>query len=212
MNQKIVLVVLCSAVGAGCAYYFSQSNSATLASDNIDQNRTYANPSTALDIANLETETTSKETLEGTTSYDLSQKNDTVESATKQTEQSLKQESLNMQKTDSGISYQILTAAPAGAAKPKVGAFVTVHYTGWLNDNGNLGQKFDSSVDRGEPFQFKVGIGQVIAGWDESVLDMQVGEKRRVILPHDLAYGARGAGRVIPPYAELIFDIELIKA
>ncbi|NBP01696.1 MAG: FKBP-type peptidyl-prolyl cis-trans isomerase [Proteobacteria bacterium] len=117
-----------------------------------------------------------------------------------------------MQKTDSGISYQILTAAPAGSAKPKVGAFVTVHYTGWLNDNGQPGQKFDSSVDRHEPFQFKVGIGQVIAGWDESVLDMQVGEKRRVILPHDLAYGARGAGKIIPPYAELIFDIELIKA
>jgi peptidylprolyl isomerase len=212
MNQKIVLVVLCSAVGAGCAYYFSQSTTATLVSDNADKSTAPVNSHATLDMADSTIAIVPEKTLEGTTSYDLSQKNDTVESATKQNEQSLKKESLPMQKTDSGISYQIITEAPAGAAKPKVGAFVTVHYTGWLNDNGNPGQKFDSSVDRGEPFQFKVGIGQVIAGWDESVLDMQVGEKRRVILPHDLAYGARGAGRVIPPYAELIFDIELIKA
>ena len=160
-------------------------------------------------MTTAEAEATQEQPLEGTASYDLSGKAGKVEALI---EQPLKQESLTMQKTDSGISYQILTAAPAGSAKPKVGAFVTVHYTGWLNDNGQPGQKFDSSVDRHEPFQFKVGIGQVIAGWDESVLDMQVGEKRRVILPHDLAYGARGAGKIIPPYAELIFDIELIKA
>ena len=115
-----------------------------------------------------------------------------------------------MESTQSGILYEILTAAPEGAEKPQAGQKVTVHYTGWLNNEGQPGQKFDSSVDRGEPFQFMVGIGQVIRGWDESVLDMKVGEKRRVIIPSELAYGSRGVGTVIEPDADLMFDIELI--
>lgn len=119
---------------------------------------------------------------------------------------------MQKQKTDSGIEFEIITPAAEDAQKPDNGAFVTVHYTGWLNENGNPGKKFDSSVDRGMPFQFNVGAGQVIRGWDEMVADMKVGEKRRVYLPHQMAYGAYGAGAVIPPFANLIFDIELLEA
>lgn len=121
-------------------------------------------------------------------------------------------EEQTMKKTDSGIEYQILREAPADAKKPTPGQIATVHYTGWLNDNGQPGVKFDSSVDRGQPFQFNVGVGMVIRGWDESVLDMKVGEKRRVIIPSELGYGAHGAGGVIPPHADLMFDIELLDA
>jgi peptidylprolyl isomerase len=117
-----------------------------------------------------------------------------------------------MESTKSGILYEILTQAPEGAAKPEVGQQVTVHYTGWLNEDGQPGQKFDSSVDRGQKFEFMVGIGQVIRGWDESVLDMKIGEKRRVIIPSELAYGSRGAGTVIAPDSDLIFEIELFEA
>jgi len=122
------------------------------------------------------------------------------------------EETKTMQKTDSGIQYEILTEAPADAKKPQTGQVVTAHYTGWLNDGGQPGAKFDSSVDRGQPFQFVVGVGQVIAGWDETMLDMKVGEKRRVIIPHQLGYGERGAGAVIPPYSDLMFDIEVLNA
>ena len=117
-----------------------------------------------------------------------------------------------MESTKSGILYEILTKAPEDAAKPEVGQMVTVHYTGWLNEDSQPGQKFDSSVDRGQKFQFMVGIGQVIRGWDESVLDMKIGEKRRVIIPSELAYGSRGAGTVIAPDSDLMFDIELFAA
>lgn len=92
-------------------------------------------------------------------------------------------------------------------------AQVTVHYTGWLYDpakpNGH-GAKFDSSLDRGEPFSFRLGGGQVIRGWDEGVAGMKVGGTRTLIIPPHLGYGARGAGSVIPPYATLVFDIELL--
>ena len=113
------------------------------------------------------------------------------------------------QKTDSGLMYEIIQE---GAGElPKKEQKVTVHYTGWLDDNGKPGAKFDSSVDRGRPFTFIIGIGQVIKGWDEGVISMKVGEKRRLIIPSELGYGARGAGGTIPPNATLIFDVELLK-
>jgi peptidylprolyl isomerase len=112
-------------------------------------------------------------------------------------------------KTASGLQYEIIKEG--SGASPKKGDKVIVHYTGWLDNNGVAGSKFDSSVDRGTPFSFVIGIGQVIKGWDEGVMDMKVGEKRRLIIPSQLGYGSQGAGRVIPPNATLIFDVELIK-
>jgi FKBP-type peptidyl-prolyl cis-trans isomerase len=92
------------------------------------------------------------------------------------------------------------------------GSKVSVHYTGWLSNNGAKGRKFDSSVDRGQPFQFTLGAHQVIAGWDEGVAGMKVGGTRTLIIPPELGYGARGAGGgVIPPNATLIFDVELLQ-
>jgi peptidylprolyl isomerase len=87
---------------------------------------------------------------------------------------------------------------------------VSVHYTGWLYNNGAKGAKFDSSVDRGQPFEFPLGQRRVIGGWDEGVATMKVGGKRTLIIPPELGYGARGAGGVIPPNATLMFDIELL--
>jgi len=95
-------------------------------------------------------------------------------------------------------------------ATATAGNKVSVHYTGWLYNNGAKGAKFDSSVDRGQPFQFTLGAHQVIAGWDEGVAGMKVGGKRTLIIPPELGYGARGAGGVIPPNATLMFDVELL--
>ncbi|HJM69219.1 MAG TPA: FKBP-type peptidyl-prolyl cis-trans isomerase [Candidatus Babeliales bacterium] len=117
-----------------------------------------------------------------------------------------------MERTKSGLRYEINKEAPEGAAKPQAGQMVEVDYTGWLNEGEDKeGAKFDSSVDRGEPLVFTAGVGQVIPGWDETLLDMKVGEKRRIYIPSELGYGERGAGGVIPPNADLIFDVELHK-
>jgi peptidylprolyl isomerase len=96
-------------------------------------------------------------------------------------------------------------------ATARAGNKVSVHYTGWLSDNGAKGKKFDSSVDRGQPFQFTLGAHQVIAGWDEGVAGMKVGGKRTLTIPPELGYGARGAGGAIPPNATLIFEVELLQ-
>ncbi len=106
--------------------------------------------------------------------------------------------------TASGLKY-IDTTEGTGAS-PSKGKLVTVHYTGTL-ENGN---KFDSSVDRNQPFEFVIGTGQVIQGWDEGVMSMKVGGKRKLIIPAELGYGSRGAGGVIPPNATILFDVELI--
>ena len=95
-------------------------------------------------------------------------------------------------------------------ATPQAGQICVMHYTGWLYQNGTRGQKFDSSLDRGKPFEFVIGRRQVIAGWDEGVATMKVGGKRTLIIPPELGYGARGAANVIPPNATLIFDVELL--
>ena len=110
--------------------------------------------------------------------------------------------------TASGL--QIIDTKVGTGASPRTGQTCVMHYTGWLYDNGAKGKKFDSSVDRGEPFEFKIGLRQVIAGWDEGVASMKVGGKRTLIIPAALGYGAQGAGNVIPPNATLMFDVELL--
>jgi peptidylprolyl isomerase len=110
--------------------------------------------------------------------------------------------------TASGL--QIIDTVAGTGAQPQRGQTCVMHYTGWLYNNGIKGKKFDSSVDRNEPFEFKVGVGQVIKGWDEGVSTMKVGGKRTLIIPPTLGYGASGAGGVIPPNAVLMFDVELL--
>jgi peptidylprolyl isomerase len=110
--------------------------------------------------------------------------------------------------TASGL--QITDSKVGTGATPKSGQTCVMHYTGWLYENGVKGKKFDSSVDRNEPFEFPIGQRKVIAGWDEGVATMKVGGKRTLIIPPQLGYGARGAGGVIPPNATLMFDVELL--
>ncbi len=110
-----------------------------------------------------------------------------------------------MTETASGLMYQDLVVGDGATAQ--AGDTVSVHYTGWLKD----GTKFDSSVDRGTPFDFPLGAGQVIPGWDEGVAGMNVGGKRKLVIPPELGYGDRGAGGVIPGGATLVFDVELLE-
>ena len=109
-----------------------------------------------------------------------------------------------MPTTPSGLSYE--DEVEGAGPSPQQGQTAVVHYTGWLTD----GTKFDSSRDRGQPFSFPVGRGQVIKGWDEGVATMKTGGKRKLTIPPDLGYGARGAGGVIPPNATLVFEVELL--
>jgi FKBP-type peptidyl-prolyl cis-trans isomerase len=111
--------------------------------------------------------------------------------------------------TTSGLKY--MDTKVGTGAEAKKGMDVTVHYTGWLYINGQRGTKFDSSVDSGRPFNFKLGGGQVIKGWDEGVAGMKIGGKRELIIPPNLGYGARGAAGVIPPNATLDFEVQLLK-
>jgi peptidylprolyl isomerase len=110
--------------------------------------------------------------------------------------------------TPSGL--QIIDTRPGTGPSPKTGQTCVMHYTGWLYEKGAKGKKFDSSVDRGQPFEFKIGTHQVIPGWDEGVATMKVGGKRTLIIPPALGYGAQGAGNLIPPNATLMFDVELL--
>ena len=118
---------------------------------------------------------------------------------------------LDMTTTASGLQYDDTT--PGTGAEAAAGQRVTVHYTGWLHDptaaNGR-GKKFDSSKDRGDPFRFQLGAGQVIGGWDEGVQGMKVGGTRVLLIPSELGYGARGAGGAIPPNATLVFEVDLL--
>lgn len=119
---------------------------------------------------------------------------------------------LELKKTKSGLEYQDLKVGEGDS--PKQGQTVVVHYTGTLHDATKpqgAGKKFDSSHDRGSPFSFQIGVGQVIKGWDEGLSTMKVGGKRILVIPADLGYGARGAGAAIPPNATLNFEVELLK-
>ena len=117
-------------------------------------------------------------------------------------------EAAEMKTTSSGLRY--VDQLVGKGAEAVAGERVTVHYTGWLNEKDEKGKKFDSSVDRGQPFTFPLGAGRVIRGWDEGVAGMRVGGKRTLYIPSSLGYGKRGAGGVIPPGADLIFDVEVL--
>jgi peptidylprolyl isomerase len=110
--------------------------------------------------------------------------------------------------TASGL--QIIDTQVGTGPSPRTSQTCVMHYTGWLYQNGQKGRKFDSSVDRGQPFEFPIGTGRVIRGWDEGVASMKVGGKRTLIIPPQLGYGERGAGGVIPPNATLLFEVELL--
>jgi FKBP-type peptidyl-prolyl cis-trans isomerase len=114
----------------------------------------------------------------------------------------------------SADSLQVTDVVEGTGEVAEPGRVAVVHYTGWLHDaeaEDGKGTKFDSSVDRGEPFRFPLGAGRVIRGWDEGVAGMRVGGKRQLVIPPDMAYGERGAGRLIPPGATLVFDVELLE-
>jgi FKBP-type peptidyl-prolyl cis-trans isomerase FkpA len=115
---------------------------------------------------------------------------------------------MSMTTTASGLQYEDTQIGEGEEAR--AGQYVTVHYTGWLFENGEKGEKFDSSKDRGRPFEFSLGEGMVIRGWDEGVQGMKVGGQRQLLIPPQLGYGARGAGGVIPTNATLLFEVDLL--
>ena len=114
-----------------------------------------------------------------------------------------------MTQTSTGLSYE--DSQVGTGSSPTRGQTCVMHYTGWLWENGAKGTKFDSSVDRGRPFSFQLGVGMVIRGWDEGVATMQPGGKRTLLIPAELGYGSRGAGGVIPANATLLFEVELLE-
>ena len=116
--------------------------------------------------------------------------------------------SLDLQTSPSGLQFQDTVEGTGAEAKP--GQRVSVHYTGWLYKDGMRGKKFDSSKDRGQPFRFNLGGGEVIRGWDEGVQGMKIGGTRMLVIPAELGYGSRGAGGVIPPNATLLFEVDLL--
>jgi FKBP-type peptidyl-prolyl cis-trans isomerase FkpA len=144
---------------------------------------------------------------------DTSENNATTESADVAEEQAVTEESANTTESFEvapGLNARIMKNGYGRAAV--AGDYVEVHYTGWLYDESgtdNRGNKFDSSVDRGEKFNFRLGAGQVIQGWDQGVAGMLIGEKRELTLAPEMGYGQRGAGNVIPPGATLVFEVEL---
>ena len=114
-----------------------------------------------------------------------------------------------MTSTPSGLQFEDQQVGSGPEAQP--GHNCVMHYTGWLYENGVKGRKFDSSVDRGQPFEFAIGMRQVIAGWEQGVAGMQVGGRRTLLIPPDLGYGPYGAGGVIPPHATLLFEVQLLE-
>ena len=112
---------------------------------------------------------------------------------------------------DTGTGLQYEDTVVGNGPSPRAGQKCVMHYTGWLWVNGAKGAKFDSSLDRGQPFDFPLGQGRVIKGWDEGVASMKVGGKRTLLIPPALGYGSRGAGGVIPPNATLLFEVELLR-
>lgn len=130
-----------------------------------------------------------------------------IKTAEKEVAKTQKQEPVNQNNNQKNMDLKIETTQEGtGDIKTKAGDLISVHYTGKLEN----GTKFDSSVDRGEPFEFTIGQGQVISGWEQGLLDMKMGEKRILTIPSELGYGAQGAGGIIPPNATLIFEVELL--
>lgn len=131
-----------------------------------------------------------------------------IKTAEKEVAKTQKQEPVNQNNNQKNMDLKIETTQEGTGDKvTKAGDTISVHYTGKLED----GTKFDSSVDRGEPFEFKIGAGMVIQGWEQGLLDMKVGEKRTLTIPSEMGYGAQGAGGIIPPDATLIFEVELMR-
>ena len=119
-------------------------------------------------------------------------------------------EDLDFVNYDSGLKYQILREGPSDAEMPKRGQTVSTHYICWHDNNGKPGNLVDNSYERGEPFEFKIGYGYVIRGWDEGIMDMHIGDKRRIYVPSEMAFGQAGATELVPGDTDLIYEVELV--